>query len=65
MKGLLYFTDGYGVFPEKMPDYQTAFIFLEKDEYILPTVPPWAMRVVLEKDEIEVMENRTNTAQRK
>ena len=65
MKGLLYFTDGYGVYPEKMPDYQTAFIFLEKDEYILPSVPPWAMRVVLEKDEIEVMENRTNTAQRK
>ena len=52
MKGLLYFTDGYGTYPERMPDYQTAFIFLEKNDYIFPHVPSWAMRVVLEDDEI-------------
>lgn len=25
LKGLIYFTDGYGVFPERMPTYKTAF----------------------------------------
>lgn len=54
MRGLLYFTDGLGVYPERMPDYQTAFIFLERDDYIRPAVPPWAMRVVLEEDEIRM-----------
>ncbi|MCR4885322.1 MAG: VWA-like domain-containing protein [Clostridiales bacterium] len=52
--GLLYFTDGYGVFPERMPDYRTAFIFLEKDDFIFPQVPPWAIRVVLEENDITV-----------
>ena len=30
LKGLIYFTDGYGVFPERMPAYKTAFIFVEE-----------------------------------
>ena len=55
--GLLYFTDGYGAFPERMPDYQTAFIFLEKDDFIFPRVPPWAIRVVLEDNDITVFES--------
>jgi len=29
--GLLYFTDGKGIYPKKKPDYPTAFLFL--DEY--------------------------------
>ena len=52
LKGLLYFTDGCGIFPEKMPPYQTAFIFLERDEETLREVPPWAIRVLLEENEI-------------
>jgi predicted metal-dependent peptidase len=51
LKGLIYFTDGYGVFPAKMPDYDTAFVFVE-DEYNNPNVPPWAIKLVLQKDEI-------------
>ena len=51
LKGLIYFTDGYGTFPEKMPDYQTAFVFLD-DEYNNPDVPPWAIKLVLQKEEI-------------
>lgn len=51
LKGLLYFTDGCGTFPEKMPPYQTAFVFID-DEYNNPDVPPWAVKVVLQKDEI-------------
>ena len=32
LKGLIYFTDGYGIYPHKMPPYQTAFVFLEEYE---------------------------------
>ena len=51
LKGLIYFTDGYGAFPERKPDYDTAFVFVD-DEYNNPDVPPWAIKLVLQKDEI-------------
>ena len=51
MKGLIYFTDGYGEFPAKKPDYDTAFVFVD-DEYNNPDVPAWAIKLVLQKDEI-------------
>ena len=51
LKGLLYFTDGYGAFPARKPDYDTAFVFVD-DEYNNPNVPPWAIKLVLQKDEI-------------
>ena len=28
LKGLLYFTDGRGTYPSKMPPYETAFVFM-------------------------------------
>ena len=52
LKGLIYFTDGYGTFPAQKPDYETAFLFLEDDEYGNPEVPPWAIKLVLKQDEI-------------
>lgn len=51
LKGLIYFTDGYGVFPERKPDYDTAFVFV-KDDYEIPEVPPWAIKLVLEQNDI-------------
>lgn len=51
LKGLIYFTDGYGVFPAQKPDYHTAFVFL-REEYQSPDVPPWAIKLVLEPEEI-------------
>lgn len=52
LKGLLYFTDGYGIYPEQMPDYDVAFVFLHDDENA-PKVPPWAIRLVLEEEEMQ------------
>lgn len=46
LKGLIYFTDGYGVYPERPPEYQVIFAFLEEDENRAP-VPPWSMKVVV------------------
>ena len=51
LKGLIYFTDGYGTFPTKKPAYDTAFIFID-DEYGQPEIPVWAIKLVLAKDEI-------------
>ncbi len=49
LSGLLYFTDGKGIYPKKKPDYQTAFLFLE--DYEDAEVPPWAIRLQLEPEE--------------
>lgn len=51
LKGLIYFTDGHGDVPAKKPDFDTAFVFID-DEYNNPDVPPWAIKLVLQKDEI-------------
>lgn len=51
LRGLLYFTDGYGTFPAKMPPYETAFIFI-KDNYRDVDVPPWAIKLILGPDEL-------------
>lgn len=49
LDGLLYFTDGKGIYPEKKPDYKTAFLFLE--EYDEQAAPAWAMRFRLDGQE--------------
>lgn len=51
LKGLIYFTDGFGAFPEQMPDYETAFVFLD-EELNNYNVPPWAIKLVLRNEEI-------------
>lgn len=48
LEGLLYFTDGYGVFPAKPTKYKTAFVFLNQDEDV--KVPAWAMKVYIEEE---------------
>ena len=51
LRGLIYFTDGKGTYPERVPSYDTAFVFLE-EEGIPVRVPPWAMKVVLDENGI-------------
>ena len=51
LKGLIYFTDGYGEFPSKKPPYDTAFVYVDED-YSNPKVPPWAMKLVLSEEDI-------------
>lgn len=48
--GLLYFTDGRGIYPKKKPSFQTAFLFLE--DYEEEKVPVWAMDMRLEREEL-------------
>ena len=51
LKGLLYFTDGEGIYPVKRPVYDTAFVFL-KDQYTDISVPAWAMKLILEPEQL-------------
>ena len=51
LRGLLYFTDGRGTYPARRPGYETAFVFLD-NEYNQPEVPPWAIRLVLQDEDI-------------
>ena len=52
LKGLIYFTDGYGTFPSHPREYNTAFVFVE-DTYEIPEVPVWAIKLVLSPNEIK------------
>lgn len=60
LEGLIYFTDGDGTYPKKQPEYSTAFIFLERGNLVDAKVPVWAIKYVLDEDEIinEITEER-------
>lgn len=47
LRALIYFTDGDGIYPAEKPDYETAFVFLNKTEK-MKLVPAWALRLVTE-----------------
>ena len=51
LKGLLYFTDGKGTFPRKRPPYDAAFILFRED-YKEVSVPPWAIRLMLDEEDL-------------
>ena len=52
LKGLIYFTDGYGTFPAKRPLYETAFVFM-KEDYRDIDVPVWAMKLIIEPEDLK------------
>ena len=52
LRGLLYFTDGMGIYPTHRTDYETAFI-LPEEPPLAYHVPPWAIRIVLDMAETD------------
>jgi len=52
LKGLLYFTDGKGIFPKYPTTYKTAFI-IHNERYNDIEVPPWAMKIELIDQDIK------------
>lgn len=52
LRGLIYFTDGIGVYPQKRPPYDTAFVLLEEPPLSV-RIPPWAIRLVLDLPGLE------------
>ena len=68
LKGLIYFTDGYGIYPDhpggevhepdypgRRPHYDTAFVFMRSqyDPSLDMRVPPWAIKLILEDQDLE------------
>ena len=51
LRGLIYFTDGLGIYPVQAPPYDTAFVFIE-NMFSDESVPAWAMKVVLKEEQI-------------
>jgi len=52
LRGLIYFTDGEGVYPVRKPDYETAFVFVKRPDDAAPDVPAWAIKLVLDEGDI-------------
>ena len=52
LRGLIYFTDGEGVYPARKPDYETAFVFVQRPDGSVPDVPPWAIKLVWDEGEL-------------
>ena len=49
LKGLLYFTDGDGIYPEKPTPYETAFVFTSKSALAYP-YPDWITPLCLDME---------------
>lgn len=49
LRGLLYFTDGDGIYPSERPEYDTAFVFLN-EELQKGKAPDWALTLTLDKE---------------
>lgn len=52
LRGLIYFTDGMGIYPQKRPPYDTAFVLLEEPPMSMK-MPPWAIRLLLDLPTLE------------
>ena len=52
LRGLVYFTDGMGIYPQKRPPYDTAFVLLEEPPLSVK-MPPWAIRLVVPTPALE------------
>ena len=61
LRGLVYFTDGMGIYPKKRPPYDTAFVLLEEPPLSVK-MPPWAIRLVLTAPALEKARQETQAA---
>ena len=51
LRGLIFFTDGYGAFPARPPAYDVAFVFVDTQDTNVK-VPSWAMKVTMTQEEV-------------
>ena len=46
----MYFTDGFGEYPKKPTDYDTAFVFWRDEELDDTGVPDWAIKLFIDPE---------------
>ena len=56
VRGLLYLSDGYGVFPDRPTDYPTAFLIPEEDRAGYADSVSWITRLYLDEDSFTLKE---------
>ena len=49
LKGLLYFSDGDGIYPRERPPYETAFIFPDF-RFLELKIPEWVVKICLKRN---------------
>ena len=54
LEGMIYFTDGFGSFPSKVPNYHVAVVYIDEG-YENPEVPVWAIKLLLKPDEVAAL----------
>lgn len=54
LRGLVYFTDGWGIYPSQMPPFKCAFVFYDED-HRPEIVPSWAQQLVFHPGQFETM----------
>ncbi len=52
VKGLVYFSDGWGDFPQEAPDYPTIFVLYDSGGYPNSRLPAWVRAVELNETEL-------------
>ena len=52
LRGMVYFTDGMGIYPKRRPAWETAFVLLEEPPLSVD-MPPWAIRLVLSLPDLQ------------
>ncbi|MDY2788875.1 MAG: VWA-like domain-containing protein [Atopobium sp.] len=52
LAGVIYFTDGWGIYPEAMPPFKTAFVFYDED-HRPDLVPAWAIQLTINAGQFE------------
>lgn len=57
LKGLIYFSDGYGPFPRKKTDYETIFILNREEGMPKARIPSWITSINMSEDSIKELEN--------
>lgn len=52
LRGLIYFSDGMGIYPAKRPPYDVAFVLLEEPPLAVK-MPPWCIRLMVDLPTLE------------
>ena len=51
LRGLLYYTDGAGIYPTRPTTYETTFVFRSDENFFERHVPDWCVKVYLGEDD--------------
>ena len=54
LKGFMYFSDGFGDFPNQATPYETVFVIPEEELEYGPAIPDWVTVACLKEQSLEI-----------